>query len=123
VSLIADPLLIRLFQARSGNGGLGVCVALGLAEGVMLAGGLVLIPKGVLDRSLLRELGRGMVAGAAMAGVAYALRLVPWVGLPGSVLVYVGVQAALGGLSKDVVDQLRGIASAKLGRAAPPAGK
>lgn len=121
VSLIADPLLIRLFQSRSGNGGLGVCVSLGLAEAVMLAGGLVLIPKGILDRSLLRELGRGVAAGAVMAGAAYALRMLPWVGLPVSVLAYVGAQAALGGLTRDLVGQLRSIASAKLGRAAAAA--
>jgi Na+-driven multidrug efflux pump len=42
VSAACDPPLIIWFQAHTGNGGLGVCVATVGSEVLMLAGGLYL---------------------------------------------------------------------------------
>ncbi|HEV2700084.1 MAG TPA: oligosaccharide flippase family protein, partial [Steroidobacteraceae bacterium] len=54
ISALADPFLIRWFQQHHGNGGLGVCVASIASEILMLVGATLLIPKGILDRSMLR---------------------------------------------------------------------
>ncbi len=69
VSAVADPPLISWFQAHWGNGGLGVCVASVISELLMVAGAVVLVPKGVVDASLLRLLAKPAMAGAAMATV------------------------------------------------------
>lgn len=73
VSVIFDPLLIPWFQNHTGNGGLGVCVTTVGSEVLMVAGGLWLLPRGVLDRSLGRTFGAVVLAGAAMAAIAWAL--------------------------------------------------
>ncbi|HTC53614.1 MAG TPA: oligosaccharide flippase family protein [Steroidobacteraceae bacterium] len=69
VSAVADPPLISWFQAHWGNGGLGVCIASVFSEVLMVTGAVFLVPKGVLDASLLRLLGKPALAGAVMAGV------------------------------------------------------
>ncbi len=69
VSAVADPPLIGWFQTHWGNGGLGVCVSSVISEVLMVAGAVMLVPKGVLDASLLRLLGKPALAGAVMAGV------------------------------------------------------
>lgn len=73
VSVVCDPVLIPWFQAKTGNGGLGVCVAIVLSEILMVAVGLYLIPKGILDAALGRRLGLSLLAGVAMAIAALTL--------------------------------------------------
>jgi O-antigen/teichoic acid export membrane protein len=73
ISAVADPPLIGWFQAHYGNGGLGVCVASAISEVLMVAGAVLLVPKGVLDASLLRLLAKPALAGAAMAAVGLLL--------------------------------------------------
>ena len=48
---------------------MGVCWANVISEVLMVAGALCLVPKGILDASLLRLLGKPALAGAVMAGV------------------------------------------------------
>jgi O-antigen/teichoic acid export membrane protein len=73
VSAACDPPLIIWFQAHTGNGGLGVCVATVGSEVLMLAGGLYLLPKGILNRTLLRDLGKALLAGGVMVLVGLSL--------------------------------------------------
>ena len=73
VSAACDPPLIIWFQAHTGNGGLGVCVATVGSEVLMLAGGLYLLPKGILSRAMLRDFGKALLAGAVMALVGLSL--------------------------------------------------
>src|SRR5439155_3897191 len=56
VSVALDPLLIPWFQANAGNGSLGVCVSVVVAETAMVLFGLRIVPRSGLDRSLLRTL-------------------------------------------------------------------
>jgi O-antigen/teichoic acid export membrane protein len=70
VSAACDPWLILWFQAHTGNGGLGVCVATTGSEVLMMVGGLYLLPKGILNRAMLRDLGKAVLAGAIMVLVA-----------------------------------------------------
>jgi hypothetical protein len=86
VSLVLDPLLVPWFQKHNGNGDLGVCVAGVVSEVVVVGSGMVLLPKGVIDRKLMRTIFLAVVSGAATAVFAwatrrltpYALRLTPY---------------------------------------------
>lgn len=73
-SLLLDPILIRHFQATTGNGGAGLPVAAAISETLMVAAGLWLLPRGLFDRSLLKALALAALAGFGMAATAYGLR-------------------------------------------------
>lgn len=89
VSAACDPWLIRWFQQSTGNGGLGVCVSTAGSEVLMVAAGVWLLPRGVLDRSLVRTLASVTLGGAAMTAIALACSAVsPWAVAPMSVLGY-----------------------------------
>lgn len=72
VSLILDPPLIRWFQEHGGNGGLGVCIAAVTSELLMVTGGLVLLPSGILAKVPVAKLGVVLLSGTAMVAVAIA---------------------------------------------------
>jgi O-antigen/teichoic acid export membrane protein len=74
ISAVADPLLITWFQTHGGNGGLGVCIASVASEVLMVIGAVLLVPKGILDRSVLHLLRNPALAGAAMVGVGLSTR-------------------------------------------------
>ena len=99
VSLVADPLLVPLFQRRYGNGGLGVAVATVISEVMMATAALVLSPRGLLGSSLVRTLLRTLVAGGAMCAAALATHGIWW---PFSILAalgaYTGTLFAIGGV-------------------------
>ena len=112
VSAIADPLLIPWFQRRVGNGGLGVCVAAGISEALMVTVGFWLAPRGLIDRPLLRGLGAALLAGAGMATVALLLahlKVNPFLSAPLSVLAYGLCLWALGELDRERLYMIRGI--------------
>lgn len=102
ISLVFDPILIPILQARTGNGGLGVCLAMAASEICMTAAAAALLPRGVLDRHLLGCALRTLAAGAAM-GAAGAL-LSRWsvaAAVAGSALVYLVVVNAIGGVTAE----------------------
>jgi O-antigen/teichoic acid export membrane protein len=104
VSAILDPILVRWFQARTGNGGLGVCVTSVVSETLMLIVGICLVPAGILDRLLGRQLVLVLIAGAAMGGVAHLLSgLNPFIGGPLALLVYLACLWLTGGIDKEQV--------------------
>ncbi len=79
VSAVADPLLIPWFQRSVGNGGLGVCVSTAASEVLMVAAGIWLLPRGIIDRSLVRALALVLAAGLAMVAASVLLsRLNPY---------------------------------------------
>ena len=101
VSLVLDPLLIPWFQARVGNGGLGVCWAGVACEVLMLVGGIALTPKGVFDTTLIRSLFLALASGAAMALVARLLGSVTaFVTAPIALVVYAAVMWFTGGVDR-----------------------
>jgi O-antigen/teichoic acid export membrane protein len=69
LAAIVNPTLnafaIPFTQATWGNGGIGSACVTVITEFVMLIGGLVLIPRGLLDRSLISMALRMVLAGAA----------------------------------------------------------
>lgn len=108
ISSVLDPLLIPLFQARMGNGGLGVCVASVVSELVMVVAGLRMAVPGIFDRSVVIGLLRALAAGAVMAVVGYLLSdFSPFLAAPIVLAVYVAALWAVGGLNKDQLGILR----------------
>ena len=101
LSAALDPLLIPWFQARSGNGGLGVCISTVAGEVLMVAIGLYLLPRGIFDRSHLRSFASVAAAGLAMTAAALALSsLTPYAAAPLALLAYVACLWFTGGLDK-----------------------
>jgi len=124
VSVILDPILIPRFERLAGNGGLGVSASVVAAEVAMVAAGLILLPAGVVDRTLGTTLVRSLAAALGMGAVGLALRPFPLAALPLSIAAYACILRALGGLDAQTVDLLRDVFRRK-GRkppAAPQAG-
>jgi PST family polysaccharide transporter len=118
VSLALDPILVPHFERVAGNGGVGVSISVVVAEVAMVGAGWMLLPAGVVNRSLGATLGRALVAGAAMAAVGFALNAFPFAALPLSVATYGGVLWALGGVDREILDLLRDV----FRRKGPPGG-
>jgi O-antigen/teichoic acid export membrane protein len=81
--------LIPRFQASHGNGGLGVCLSAVASEAVKVIIGIALLPRGIFTRALLRQLLLAVLAGAAMAAVAWpTLRFGSFVSAPLALAAY-----------------------------------
>lgn len=91
VSALLDPILIPWAQQRFGNGSLGVSISVSIAEVAMVACGLLIVPRGVVNSALGRTLARCLFAAAASAATGWLLRELPFVALPATVVVYLGV--------------------------------
>jgi O-antigen/teichoic acid export membrane protein len=118
-SAVIDPLLIPWFQTHYGNGGLGVCVAGTVSEIAVLLGALPLVPKGILTFGLVKGIGKGLIAGAAMAAVALGLSrvtLTPYVAAPLACAAYVLCLWLIGGIEPEHIEAIRGAVLRKLGR-------
>ena len=63
-----EVLLIPRFQARLGNGGVGVTLAAAISEVVMFAGGLALMPRGTVGRAVFLDGARALGAAAGDRG-------------------------------------------------------
>jgi Na+-driven multidrug efflux pump len=114
-SFVLDPIFIPWFQHRYGNGGLGVCVASVASEALMLLAGLLLIPRGILDRRLGRSILLALLAGTAMAAVAFAARrLSPFLGAPLAAGAYLGTLLLTGAIDKDQLAGIRSMVARKL---------
>jgi O-antigen/teichoic acid export membrane protein len=118
VSVALDPVLVPWFQQRTGNGGMGLCVASGVSELLVIAGGLVLLPRGILDRGFVRSMAMAILSGGAMAGSAYLLsnRVSPFVAAPISVVVYVVALWASGGIQRAQIEMITGFFRRKFAR-------
>jgi O-antigen/teichoic acid export membrane protein len=107
LSAVLDPLLIPWFQARTGNGGLGVCISTVAAEALMVAAGLHLLPREIFDRSHWRSYASIALAGVMMAIVALALSwATPYVAAPMALIAYVACLWFTGGLDKRHIELL-----------------
>jgi O-antigen/teichoic acid export membrane protein len=117
VSVALDPLLIPWFDSHYGNGGLGVCVANAVSEVLVLGAAMPLLPRGIGIRALAKSIGKGLVAAAAMAGVAFALGgITPYVAAPIAGLTYFGCLWLIGGIEPAHIEAVRGLVARKLAR-------
>jgi O-antigen/teichoic acid export membrane protein len=115
--VLLDLLLIPWFQLHYGNGGLGVCVSTVLCEVVLVAAALYMIPHGVINRALAKVLGKGVLAGVAMAAAALSLRSVnPWLAAPIALVAYVGALYLVGGVDMAQVNRITDGIKSRLGR-------
>jgi O-antigen/teichoic acid export membrane protein len=125
---VVNPLinlaLIPFTQHRYGNGAIGAGIALFLTELLIVAVGLVLFGRGLVDRATVRRCVPAVVSSAALWGVAYLLRpLGPVVALGSAGVVFLILARVLHLLTPDELVVLRGIGSrvsGRLGRRAPP---
>jgi O-antigen/teichoic acid export membrane protein len=107
LSSVLDPLLIPWFQTRTGNGGIGVCVATVVAEFLMVAAGLYLLPRDIFDRTYWRSFGSIAAAAAAMVLVSLALSgWSPYAVAPVGLIAYVACLWLTGALDRTQVEYL-----------------
>jgi O-antigen/teichoic acid export membrane protein len=117
VSLALDPLLIPYFQARHGNGGLGLCVAAVVSESFVVGAGLLLTPRGVFDRKLMRGLLLALISGGIMGLVAWLLKsLTPWLAAPVTCVSYAVALWLTGGIPPEQLQRARGFIGRKFSR-------
>jgi len=117
VSLVLDPVLIPYFQRRYANGGLGVCVAGAVSEIAVLGAAYPLLPKGVLNLSLLKGIGKALGAGVVMVGVGLALGpITPYVAAPVALAAYFGCSWLIGGIEPSQIEAVRGLVLRKFAR-------
>jgi O-antigen/teichoic acid export membrane protein len=82
-------LLVPYFQARFQNGGLGLVLAFGSTEIVMVVACVWLAPRGAFSLGTLADLARALAAGAATLAVFWWFPpLTPWLRLPGLICVF-----------------------------------
>jgi O-antigen/teichoic acid export membrane protein len=115
-----ELLLIRYWQGRTGNGGVGVSMAFVLSEIVMFTGGALLMPKGTVGTALLRDGSRAVGCALATALLFHFLpHLRPWLGVPLCIAVFTGLSVAVGLVRREDLHVVRGLF--KRGEAAVPA--
>jgi O-antigen/teichoic acid export membrane protein len=109
VSFALDPVLIPWFQLRTGNGGLGLCVAAIVSEVLVLVCGIVLV-RGVFDRQFLRSLLPVFLSGVPMIAAAVLLRsFSSFVAAPISMGTYAGCLWLTGGIDSSLIIRLRAV--------------
>ena len=112
-----NPFLIRWFQERNANGGLGVCIAGLVSETIMVGFGIWLTPARIFDRALFAQIGRVLVAGGAMFGTSLVLRSIsPWAAAPVALLSYGLCLWLVGGIDPKQLAQVRGMVGRRLAR-------
>jgi O-antigen/teichoic acid export membrane protein len=96
VSTALDFILIPWFQARYGNGGLGVIVAFALSELIMFAGLIAMMPRGVLRLESIVEAAKAIGAAVVTLVLLRSIpALPPAAGIPVNVVVFFAVAFAL----------------------------
>jgi O-antigen/teichoic acid export membrane protein len=97
VGTALDFVLIRWFQERYGNGGIGVVVAFALSEFVVFAGAMIVLRRGTLEPATALDVARALGAGGATILLFRLLPPVPpWVGIPLCVVAFAAASLALG---------------------------
>jgi O-antigen/teichoic acid export membrane protein len=118
VSVVASTafaiVLIPICQTRWGNGGIGLVLAFGSVEMMMLIAFLLLLPRGVLDRNNLLDVFRTLIAGGGAILVLWALPAIPsLMALLVCVGVFILVAFATGLLLKTDLDTVSGLIRTK----------
>ncbi len=118
VSAVIDPILVPYFERTHGNGGLGVCFATLGSELLMVGAAVLLAPRGIFERVLLKTIGSAALAAGAMAAVAYGLhRVTPFVVAPLAILAYLVCARLTGGIDGQQIDTFRALIRRKVKRA------
>lgn len=118
VSALGSPFLVPYFQERTGNGGTGTCVTLVIGEALVVICGLLLAPRGLINRELVKSLLLACVAGAAMGVAAFLTKPISlFLAVPAALLTY-GVVAWFGGaVQPTTIEAVKGFVGRKFKRA------
>jgi hypothetical protein len=93
---LAIPLVI-LCQARLGNGGIGLVLAFGFTEVLMLTAFFRLLPHGAVDRGMLLDLLRAAATAGATVGIFAVLpAMTPWLAVPTCIAVFLALALVSG---------------------------
>jgi O-antigen/teichoic acid export membrane protein len=116
--LLLDPFLISWFQKNFNNGGLGLCVATVVTESLVIVAAVFLMPRGVLNRSVLRTMMLAALSGIPMVGVAVALKgkMSPLISAPIAVAAYVVAAVLTGAITSAQLREAGGLIMRKLMR-------
>jgi O-antigen/teichoic acid export membrane protein len=103
-------ILVPILQERTGNGGIGIVLAVTLSELMVMACALVLLPRGTLARHAALDTARALAA----AGVTVLLFRVlppinPWLGIPVCVATFAAASWVVGLMRRRDVDSLLGL--------------
>jgi O-antigen/teichoic acid export membrane protein len=116
VSTALNFLLVPLCQARLGNGGIGLILAFGSTEILMLSGFLWLLPRGAVDPNALLDSLRAAAAAGGTVAIFWVLpSMTPWLAMPACVAVFVALAFASGLTLKTDLDKLAVLVRGKLG--------
>jgi O-antigen/teichoic acid export membrane protein len=117
VSLVLDPILVPWFQKRTGNGGIGICVATVLSEVLVVACGVALAPRGIFDRRFGKSVLLAVLCGGLMALVARLLHsITPFVAAPLAVLAYGIGLVVTGGIERNHINSFRASVARRFNR-------
>lgn len=118
VGVALNPVLVPWFQDHMGNGGLGLCVAAVITEVLVIAGSIALLPRGVLNRSVLRTLVLAVLSGVPMVAVALVLegRITPFAAAPVAVLTYCAAALTSGAITRSQRDAVLGVLRRRFAR-------
>ncbi len=102
-----DLLLIPVFQARFGNGGIGAVVAFGASEVIVFAGALLVVPRGALSAMDLLDLLRALAAGGATILLFRVLGdITPFLAIPLCVVVFLVASLSMGLIRRSDVAEI-----------------
>jgi O-antigen/teichoic acid export membrane protein len=97
VGTALDFVLIRWFQERYGNGGIGVVVAFALSEFVVFAGAIMVLRRGTLDPVMALDVARALgAAGSTVLLFRLLPPVPPWIGIPLCIVAFAAASLALG---------------------------
>lgn len=114
VSACLSLVLIPICQSQWGNGGIGLVLAFGAAEVMMLSAFLWLLPRGTVDRSALYDVVRAIFAAGGTGVIFWALpSLTPWLAVPGCVIVFLALALAGGLIRPGDLKQIRNLRRAR----------
>ena len=119
LNISANLVAIPLTQDLWGNGGIGAGAVTTLTEVYLFIGGMILLPRGILDRSTFVAVIKCLLAGAIMAAVLWAAYdLSIFLLVPLGALVYGGATLAFGVFS---ISELKTVAGHALSLRTRPA--
>jgi O-antigen/teichoic acid export membrane protein len=110
-------LLIPVFQACVGNGGVGLVLAFGSTEVLMLTAFLWLLPRGAVDGSALLDFLRAAAAAGGTLLMFWVLpSMTPWLAVLACVAVFMALAFASGLVLRQDLDNVADLAGGRLER-------
>ena len=100
-------VLVPAMQGRTGNGGIGIVLAVTLSEMMIPCAALALLPRGTLTRGAAVDTARALGAAAVTALLFWAMPpLNPWLGIPLCIGMFSGASWLLGLMHRRDVETL-----------------